>query len=60
MVVADTKAASPLPDSVTICLLSTVILLKCHCAIALQRAFTAHEGERLQVRVGLNAGEAVW
>ncbi len=27
---------------------------------ALQRAFTAHEGERLQVRVGLNAGEAVW
>ena len=26
------------------------------CAIALQRAFAAHEGQRLQVRVGLNAG----
>jgi class 3 adenylate cyclase len=29
------------------------------CAIALQRAFVAHQGERLQVRVGLNAGEPI-
>jgi class 3 adenylate cyclase len=29
------------------------------CAIALQRAFAAHEGEPLQVRVGLNAGEPI-
>jgi class 3 adenylate cyclase len=29
------------------------------CAIALQRAFTARDGERLQVRVGLNAGEPI-
>jgi class 3 adenylate cyclase/pimeloyl-ACP methyl ester carboxylesterase len=29
------------------------------CAIALQQAFTAHEGEPLQVRVGLNAGEPI-
>jgi class 3 adenylate cyclase len=29
------------------------------CAIALQRAFDAHEGEPLQVRVGLNAGEPI-
>jgi class 3 adenylate cyclase/pimeloyl-ACP methyl ester carboxylesterase len=29
------------------------------CAIALQRAFAAHEGEPLHVRVGLNAGEPV-
>jgi class 3 adenylate cyclase len=29
------------------------------CAIALQRAFSAHEGEPLQVRVGLNAGEPI-
>ena len=29
------------------------------CAIALQRAFTAHEGEPLYVRVGLNAGEPI-
>jgi class 3 adenylate cyclase len=29
------------------------------CAIALQRAFSAHEGKRLQVRVGLNAGEPI-
>jgi len=29
------------------------------CAIALQRAFAAHEGEPLHVRVGLNAGEPI-
>jgi class 3 adenylate cyclase len=29
------------------------------CAIALQRAFAKHEGEPLQVRVGLNAGEPI-
>jgi class 3 adenylate cyclase len=29
------------------------------CAIALQRAFAAHEGEPLAVRVGLNAGEPI-
>jgi class 3 adenylate cyclase/pimeloyl-ACP methyl ester carboxylesterase len=29
------------------------------CAIALQRAFAAHEGEPLEVRVGLNAGEPI-
>jgi class 3 adenylate cyclase len=29
------------------------------CAIALQRAFAAHGGEPLQVRVGLNAGEPI-
>jgi class 3 adenylate cyclase len=29
------------------------------CAIALQRAFASHEGEPLQVRVGLNAGEPI-
>jgi class 3 adenylate cyclase len=29
------------------------------CAIALQRAFDAHEGEPLHVRVGLNAGEPI-
>jgi class 3 adenylate cyclase len=29
------------------------------CAIALQKAFQAHEGEPLQVRVGLNAGEPI-
>lgn len=29
------------------------------CAIALQRAFAAREGEPLQVRVGLNAGEPI-
>ncbi len=29
------------------------------CAIALQRAFAAHDGEPLQVRVGLNAGEPI-
>jgi class 3 adenylate cyclase len=29
------------------------------CAIALQLAFAAHEGEPLQVRVGLNAGEPI-
>jgi class 3 adenylate cyclase len=29
------------------------------CAIELQRAFAAHEGEPLQVRVGLNAGEPI-
>jgi class 3 adenylate cyclase len=29
------------------------------CAIALQQAFAAHEGEPLQVRVGLNAGEPI-
>jgi class 3 adenylate cyclase/pimeloyl-ACP methyl ester carboxylesterase len=29
------------------------------CAISLQRAFGAHEGEPLQVRVGLNAGEPI-
>ena len=29
------------------------------CAIALQRAFAGHEGEPLQVRVGLNAGEPI-
>jgi class 3 adenylate cyclase len=29
------------------------------CAIALQRAFAAHQGEQLQVRVGLNAGEPI-
>jgi class 3 adenylate cyclase/alpha-beta hydrolase superfamily lysophospholipase len=29
------------------------------CAIALQRAFESHEGEPLQVRVGLNAGEPI-
>jgi hypothetical protein len=29
------------------------------CAIALQRAFAAHEGEPLQVRVGSNAGEPI-
>jgi class 3 adenylate cyclase/pimeloyl-ACP methyl ester carboxylesterase len=29
------------------------------CAIALQRAFAAHEGEPLDVRVGLNAGEPI-
>jgi class 3 adenylate cyclase len=29
------------------------------CAIALQRAFAAHEGEPLQARVGLNAGEPI-
>jgi class 3 adenylate cyclase len=29
------------------------------CAIALQRAFAEHEGEPLQVRVGLNAGEPI-
>jgi class 3 adenylate cyclase len=29
------------------------------CAIALQRAIGAHEGEPLQVRVGLNAGEPI-
>jgi class 3 adenylate cyclase len=29
------------------------------CAIALQRAFAAHEGEPLLVRVGLNAGEPI-
>jgi class 3 adenylate cyclase len=29
------------------------------CAIALQRAFAAHEGEPLRVRVGLNAGEPI-
>jgi class 3 adenylate cyclase len=29
------------------------------CAIALQRAFAAHQGEPLQVRVGLNAGEPI-
>jgi len=27
------------------------------CAIALQREFARHEGERLQARVGLNVGE---
>ncbi|MGB2694557.1 MAG: hypothetical protein WBD55_05150 [Dehalococcoidia bacterium] len=27
--------------------------------IALQRAFAAHEGRRLQVRVGLNTGEPI-
>src|SRR5438034_4422919 len=29
------------------------------CAIALQRAFAAREGETLAVRVGLNAGEPI-
>jgi class 3 adenylate cyclase len=29
------------------------------CAVALQRAFAAHEGEQLQVRIGLNAGEPI-
>lgn len=29
------------------------------CAIALQRAFAAREGEPLQIRVGLNAGEPI-
>ncbi len=29
------------------------------CAIALQRAFTAREGEPLNVRIGLNAGEPI-
>ena len=29
------------------------------CAIALQRAFAAHEDEPLQVRVGLNAGKPI-
>ena len=29
------------------------------CAIALQRAFAAHDGEPLHVRVGLNAGEPI-
>jgi class 3 adenylate cyclase/pimeloyl-ACP methyl ester carboxylesterase len=29
------------------------------CAIALQRAFAEREGERLQIRVGLNAGEPI-
>jgi class 3 adenylate cyclase len=29
------------------------------CAIALQRAFAAHAGEPLQIRVGLNAGEPI-
>jgi class 3 adenylate cyclase len=29
------------------------------CAISLQRAFAAHEGEPLAVRVGLNAGEPI-
>jgi class 3 adenylate cyclase len=29
------------------------------CAIALQRAFAAHEGEPLRVRMGLNAGEPI-
>jgi class 3 adenylate cyclase len=29
------------------------------CAIALQRAFAAHQGEPLAVRVGLNAGEPI-
>ena len=29
------------------------------CAIALQRAFASHEGEPLQIRVGLNAGEPI-
>ncbi|MEX1194122.1 MAG: adenylate/guanylate cyclase domain-containing protein [Dehalococcoidia bacterium] len=29
------------------------------CAIALQRAFAAHEGEPLSVRVGINAGEPI-
>jgi class 3 adenylate cyclase len=29
------------------------------CAIALQRAFAGHEGEALNVRVGLNAGEPI-
>jgi class 3 adenylate cyclase/pimeloyl-ACP methyl ester carboxylesterase len=29
------------------------------CAISLQRAFAAHKGEPLQVRVGLNAGEPI-
>lgn len=29
------------------------------CAIALQRAFASHEGEPLNVRVGLNAGEPI-
>jgi adenylate cyclase len=29
------------------------------CAIDLQRAFAAHEGEPLKVRVGLNAGEPI-
>ena len=29
------------------------------CAIALQRAFAAHEGEALSVRVGVNAGEPI-
>jgi class 3 adenylate cyclase len=29
------------------------------CAIALQRAFAAHDGEPLLVRVGLNAGEPI-
>jgi class 3 adenylate cyclase len=29
------------------------------CAIALQRAFASHEGEPLDVRVGLNAGEPI-
>ena len=29
------------------------------CAIALQRAFAEHEGESLNVRVGLNAGEPI-
>jgi class 3 adenylate cyclase len=29
------------------------------CAIALQRAFASCEGERLRVRIGLNAGEPI-
>jgi class 3 adenylate cyclase len=29
------------------------------CAISLQRAFSAHDGEPLQVRVGPNAGERI-
>jgi class 3 adenylate cyclase len=29
------------------------------CGIALQREFTAHEGQQLQVRIGLNAGEPI-
>src|SRR5437899_12694248 len=29
------------------------------CAVALQRAFADHEGEPLNVRVGLNAGEPI-
>jgi class 3 adenylate cyclase len=29
------------------------------CAIGLQRAFEAHEGEPLSIRVGMNAGEPI-